>query len=891
VSRSRFELTPERWARARTLFEQALGVPVAERAAYLSRHCGSDRLLRETVESLLEADAAAGGILDASLGTLSSLLPESEGGPEVRAGDPVARYRVVRDLGRGGMGVVYLAEDPRLERLVALKFLPPGAASDPGRVDQLMAEARALAALDHPNIATVYEVDATPEGRWFIAMAYYEGETLAQRLARGSPSRAEALQIAIGIARGLSAAHHRGVVHRDVKPGNVMLPKDGEPKLVDFGLASLPGRGDGSSRTARGTVAYMSPEQARGEAADARADVWALGVVLYEMLVGRRPFEGETTDEVLARIQAAALPPLPSSIDRDLTRVVQRALARDPAARFADAGQMLRHLERCARPHRRARWVTVVAAGAALVPVVLISVRSKPVDDTPVIPHVTTRSPAAYRLFEEGIRQLGAGEEAAAYDRLVAALREDSTFALAGFYALMVSDRLGRLSHDSVTQLVMALAPRAPERERLLILTYFEAYLRRSLAAISYAESLTTRYPRDPSARLLAGEVFALRGRYPAAIREARLARDRARERPARSPLRQWHELQAARLLLEAYVWMDSLPAAEREARSFLEIHPGNKAMLGRLRVVLEFQGRTSEARPLINERGQAEIEALQLDHLAIRSGDLDRAERDLSDMSGTFEAGARELARWLRGIGLRTQGRPRAALAIALHGRLPEDRGLVPTSDGVGTITEGIARFESGELERAASIFHSIAAASTDDRPDRKAWWLTHVATAVAAAGDTVRLARLADSIEIFGARSLFGRDQLLHHYVRGLIEVVRGRDPQAVRHLRAAIVSPNCGFTRVNYELGRALLRLGRSAEAAAVVGPALRCATEASNLYITRTELHELLAQAHEAAGQRDSARVHYRIVVSSWARAEPQFQPRRAEAARRLAALGG
>lgn len=351
------DLSPRQWARARAIFDEAVGLPADDRPAFLERRCGGDRLLHRVVESLLEADAAPGGILDASLGELSWLLPDEVDAPEIRAGDMVRRYRVVAEIGRGGMGVVYQAEDPRLERFVALKFLP-GGPGDAERVASLLAEARTLAALDHTNIATVHEIDVTPAGRWFMVMAYYEGETLAQRLERGVLSRAEAVRIASGIARGLAVAHQHGVVHRDVKPHNVVLRKDGEPMLVDFGIASLAGGAEGTARPGRGTVAYMSPERVAGAAADARTDVWALGVVLYEMLAGGRPFEGETTDEVLTRIRAADPPVLPARVGRDLERVVRLALARDPAGRFADAREMLRELGRVRRSHSRSAEAT-----------------------------------------------------------------------------------------------------------------------------------------------------------------------------------------------------------------------------------------------------------------------------------------------------------------------------------------------------------------------------------------------------------------------------------------------------------------------------------------------------------------------------------------------------
>jgi tetratricopeptide (TPR) repeat protein len=912
------ELSPNEWARARVLFDEAVSLAADERAEFVSTRCSGDPSLRAALDALLEADAAPGTILDASPEDLSCLLADEAGLPGFRPGDTIDRYTIERELGHGGHGVVYLAHDPKHGRYVALKMLQPELALTL-RVERFLREIRIAAALSHPHILPLHD-SGEIRGVLYYVMPYVEGESLRDRLQRERQLPVEdALRIAREVADALNYAHQHGVIHRDIKPENILLHAN-HALVADFGVAralsaagnqalveaepsaaelTVPDAGVSGRRTvtdsgiAIGTPAYMSPEQIAGSVElDGRSDVYSLGCVVYEMVAGRRPFEGEAIDDLQARIQADPLPPLPSSLDRDLARVVRQALAREPSLRFVDAGQMLRQLDRCARPRRRARWVVVGATAIALAAAAFFGARSGSGVDAPLL-DVTTRSPTAYRLFEEGLRQLAAGEGRAAYARFASALREDTTFALAGFHALLAAYTTGSLSSDSITRMGIALAQRAPRRERLLIQTLIAAQLRRSLTAISDAESLRTLYTRDPTARLLAGQVSWLRGHYPEAIDEARVIRDRSREgsRGTRSPLQQWHESEATQLLLDAYVWMDSLPAAEREARRFLEVHPDNENILLRLSNVLKLEGRFSEARSIVHDPSGPETEALDLAQLAIWAGDLDRAERDLADLSRTLEASSRGWARWIRGIAIRNQGRPHAALAIALRGRLPTDRGLEPTTEGVGAVQEGIARFEIGELQRAAAIFEDLAARAPQDLPDRKAWWLTHVATAVAAAGDTVRLAGLVDSIQAFGARSLFGRDQVLHYYVRGLLDVARGRDAEAVVHFRAAIVSPNLGFTRVNYELGRALCRLGRPAEAAAIVGAALRGSLDASNLYITHTELHELLAQAHEAAGQRDSARVHYRIVVNSWARAEAEFRPRRAEAARRLAALGG
>jgi eukaryotic-like serine/threonine-protein kinase len=280
-----------------------------------------------------------------------SVTPAAEGqtsGEETPAGPAewaetasraVPRYRILSPLGIGGMGVVYRAEDTRLRRPVALKFLPPTLTPHPRAKERFLNEARAAAALDHPNICTVYEIGETAEGQLYIAMALYEGETLKRRLERGPLPVAEALSIALQVARGLARAHRRGIVHRDIKPANLMMTSDGVAKILDFGIARLPGQT--LSDPLLGTPSYMSPEQERMGEVDARSDVWSLGVVLHEMLTGRLPGRGgrdePSAEEEPPRITGQKIPP---GIDRLLSQM----LAPQPADRYPDAGALLADL-------------------------------------------------------------------------------------------------------------------------------------------------------------------------------------------------------------------------------------------------------------------------------------------------------------------------------------------------------------------------------------------------------------------------------------------------------------------------------------------------------------------------------------------------------------------
>jgi eukaryotic-like serine/threonine-protein kinase len=264
-------------------------------------------------------------------------------------GETVSHYRITGMLGAGGMGVVYRAEDVRLKRTVALKFLPLEATEDAEARDRLVAEAQTASALDHPNICTIHEVDETPDGRVFLAMSYYQGETLKARIARGRLPVNEALSIAAQVAGALAAAHDAGVIHRDIKPANIMLTERGAVKLLDFGIAKLAGR-TALTRTGVtvGTLAYMAPEQIAGGGADQQSDVWALGVVLYEMLTGQRPFDGEHEIAVLSAIANAVPRPLSTlrgDLPADLEAIVRRALEKPRELRYPSAHELLRDIE------------------------------------------------------------------------------------------------------------------------------------------------------------------------------------------------------------------------------------------------------------------------------------------------------------------------------------------------------------------------------------------------------------------------------------------------------------------------------------------------------------------------------------------------------------------
>jgi serine/threonine protein kinase len=247
------------------------------------------------------------------------------------------------------MGVVYQARDPRLDRLVAIKVLPPDLTRDAAAKRRFVVEAQAASALDHPNICTIHEIDETPDGELYLVMACYDGETLKQKIARGPLAMAEALAVATQVAQGLSQAHDAGIIHRDIKPANLMVTPGGTVKILDFGLAKLAGaEGVTQTGTTVGTVAYMSPEQARGEEVDRRSDIWSLGVVLYEMLAGRPPFAGDNLLSLSRAILEHDPRPLPGPAS-GAQGVVSRALSKAREHRHQSIIELLGELETATR--------------------------------------------------------------------------------------------------------------------------------------------------------------------------------------------------------------------------------------------------------------------------------------------------------------------------------------------------------------------------------------------------------------------------------------------------------------------------------------------------------------------------------------------------------------
>jgi len=353
-------MTPERHRQIGKLFHAALELGPGQRIAFLDAACAGDQELRQEVESLLALDSRAEGFIESPALAVAAEMLTAEPAFSL-VGRKLGAYQVLSPLGAGGMGEVYLAQDARLARKVALKLLPAKFTQDEGRVRRFEQEARATSALNHPNILTIYEIGHI-DGIHFIATEFIDGQTLRQRMTREPMKLGEALDVAMQTASALAAAHEAGVVHRDIKPENIMLRRDSYVKVLDFGLAKLTEAPvaslDPEAPTASGivtetgavmgTVRYMSPEQARGQKVDARSDIFSLGVVLYEMLAGQVPFAGATTADMLVAILGQEPPPitryLPEAPEA-LMQLIAQMLRKDRKERYPSAQKMLADLK------------------------------------------------------------------------------------------------------------------------------------------------------------------------------------------------------------------------------------------------------------------------------------------------------------------------------------------------------------------------------------------------------------------------------------------------------------------------------------------------------------------------------------------------------------------
>jgi len=524
----------------------------------------------------------------------------------------------------------------------------------------------------------------------------------------------------------------------------------------------------------------------------------------------------------------------------------------------------------------------------------------------PVHGRGNTTSLVAQRLYDEGLRLFYRRDVSAAVRLFHAALAEDSTFAMAAYYAGLGEQQTDGLASRRDLALALRLSTRASDRERLIIQQTW-AYATNDPAQLAIAETLETRYPNDPDGELALGRALGWNGKFLDALPHLRrVVHMDSLSLEGRSPF--CHACDALEATITSYIAADSMDAAERVARNWTRMQPRVQQPWWYLASMLARQNRydsalTAEQRAEQQSSDDAgdDITRATID---IGAGQFADADRLLSEMAQDGNVARRTDALWWTIISLRNQGRLREALAVAE--RIVRANGAEPIGFGapqsLNAVSVAQVQFEMGHFRAAAAIFDSIANYAWKSTPDftskapgllarHRIWMTTQMATALASAHDTTRLAMASDSVAAWGPRSAFFRDRALVHYVRGLIAESRGQSADAESEFRQARVSPVDGYSRVSFELGKTLVAQGRPRDAIPVLQAPLHGSLEASNYYLTQTELHAALGDAFDRAGETDSALVHYRRVLSAWQNADPEFRQRVAGIRARVTAIAG
>ena len=486
---------------------------------------------------------------------------------------------------------------------------------------------------------------------------------------------------------------------------------------------------------------------------------------------------------------------------------------------------------------------------------------------------VSNTSPIAYRFYEEGLRAYYEGHDEIADRLFSAALAEDSAFAMAAYHRALSHEDVDHAAFRRDLGLAVRFADQSSDPERLLIQTAWAREMDEP-RQLALAETLAVRYPTEPDGHLFFGEALLWSGDFEGALPHLRyvVAMDSLSLRGLSPRCR---ACDALRDIVTTHMLTDSLPAAERVAREWVELQQGSARAWRALASTLEYRGRWEEAQAARSVAASLGSEnprdPLYPAVLAIRAGDFDRADRLLEERRGSEGSLEQQNVLWYRVMSLRSQNRFDEALETARRYRRAVLEAETPAQRKPWeAVLEAQVLMEAGRTQDAAALWQTMAdhpfePESASRTARHRAWTLTQKATAIAAGGDTAALPALADSIQLLGTRSAYGRDPRLHHYVRGLLWMARGDTARAAASLQHAMFSPTAGYGRINLELGRALLALGLPREASAAVRPALRGPLDAGNLYVTPTELHALLARAYGAAGEPDSASVHAQWVA--------------------------
>lgn len=532
---------------AELIFEEALELHADERPAFLANACAGNPKLLAELTSLLEQSDNAEKYFDS---LQQSVLPSMAANAAI--GRMIKHYQILSHIGDGGMGTVYRALDTRLDREVALKFLPADANPQQDAARRLIREARAAAPLQHPNICVIHEVGETDEGQPFIAMALCDGETLKEKLRSGPVSVSDAVDIARQIARGLGAAHARKIVHRDVKPANVMIGTDGIVRLLDFGLAKLMDAATTAPHGIRGTIAYMSPEQLRGDETDERSDLWALGVMLYEMLAGTRPFnaaQGQAVIESILRDPPQPLTNRNPDVPEELRRIIDRLLQKNPDNRYPRASDVLADLAALDKHHesvtteRKRMTGSYVIGAVAVTALILAAFLTRQQSGT--VPGEAsakqrrlTQNIAAYELYLRGrdpalfrsdsgpVRGLAFLDEAIALDSTFAAAYAAKAYL---YWVLAKSPdpdarrKYWRLADSTATRSIV-LDPSLPEV--WLGLGFAKTIAMSNLEEAESAMRRAIELGGAPGAHEYLSKVLLWRGKIDESIRESRIALD-----------------------------------------------------------------------------------------------------------------------------------------------------------------------------------------------------------------------------------------------------------------------------------------------------------------------------------------------------------------------------